>query len=380
VAVNSIPCRDNAIVASAPLIGPDNQRIRVLDGFRGIAVLLVMCYHFIPAIFFGWAGVDLFFILSGFLITSILLRTVGTPGFLYVYFSRRLLRIVPLYFVMLFILFVLFPVMVPSMVTPAYDFLVEHQYWYWLFSVNISFALHGFPENITVVHFWSLACEMQFYLVWPLLILLFHKSRKVLWIVLSLLFLFAVFFRVYADQIVTMNSLYRYVLLPSRLDAFAAGGILFLYTSSDYRISGKVLYWMSGLFFTLIVLSGVLGIHWHFTDSFTQRYGLSLNVLFWISVLSICLQNPSSIPARFTGSRLLQNAGLYSYGMYVFHLPVTIFVDKLFFPPAVEENTGMMLLRIFLLFTITIIISVASFHLFEKKMMLFKPRYHVADN
>ena len=77
-----------------------------LDGLRGIAILLVVIYHnfgFISQSNFGWLGVDLFFVLSGFLITDILLRTIGKPGFLREFYMRRVLRIFPLYYLSLVI-------------------------------------------------------------------------------------------------------------------------------------------------------------------------------------------------------------------------------------------------------------------------------------
>lgn len=373
--------REKPIYVSRAVPDINRTRIPVLDGFRGIAVLLVMCYHFVPAIFFGWAGVDLFFILSGFLITSILMNTIGTRNYLSVYFSRRLLRIVPLFFLVLLFLFVLLPVFFPAWVTTAYKNLVDHQYWYWLFIANSSFALNGFPENIIAVHFWSLACEMQFYLVWPVLIVLLHRRRNLLLIILLLLFFSAIFFRLFADEFFTMNNLFRYVLLPSRLDAFAAGGILYLYTTSGFTIRKNFMYFASVLVLLLIMILSWQGVNWHFTDPVVQRYGLSLNVVFWLSVLALSLQHPTGMLARVAGTGILRKAGTYSYGMYVLHLPVGIFIDKLLFPNAAGQENGMMLLlRVLLIFSVTIIISIASFHLFEKKMMLLKPRYHVADH
>src|SRR5580765_1086061 len=83
-----------------------------LDGLRGLAILLVVFYHnfgFINYSFFGWIGVDLFFVLSGYLITDILLKTVNEPGYLRNFFARRVLRIFPLYYLSLIVFLLILP-------------------------------------------------------------------------------------------------------------------------------------------------------------------------------------------------------------------------------------------------------------------------------
>ena len=93
---------------------PNRQYYPALDGLRGLAILLVLVYHnfgFINYFFFGWLGVDLFFVLSGFLITDILLKTLGKPGYLKNFYGRRLLRIFPLYYLAL----VLFMFIIPGL-------------------------------------------------------------------------------------------------------------------------------------------------------------------------------------------------------------------------------------------------------------------------
>ena len=148
------------------------DRIPELDGLRGIAILMVLLVHFgmfqpqghaEAAVFrffeMGWAGVDLFFVLSGYLITTILLKA-KTSAFYYTHFYiRRFLRIFPLYYVFLtgFLL-----------VTLWQGAPVLEQVWYWSYLANFRIGLGHRIDGLS--HFWSLAIEEQFYLVWPLVI------------------------------------------------------------------------------------------------------------------------------------------------------------------------------------------------------------------
>ena len=155
-------------------------RIRPLDGLRGLAVLAVVLYHatllapgtgatgrtLLAAARLGWAGVDLFFVLSGFLITRLLVESRGADNYFRVFYARRLLRIFPLYYVSLLVLVLLFRV-------PGGESL-----WYWLYASNVKATLSGWP-SAPLSHFWSLAVEEQYYLVWPLAVSLLSRRALV---------------------------------------------------------------------------------------------------------------------------------------------------------------------------------------------------------
>lgn len=165
-----------------------------LDGLRGIAILMVVAFHcsivltlvagpvkqmralFVP----GWTGVDLFLVLSGFLITGILLESKGSPSYFRRFYLRRVLRIFPVYYVALLVcLGLLGSVLIPESLR--------------LWNVYLTYGLHlsnwlslGGLEIPALNHFWSLALEEQFYLCWPLAVLLL--SRKGLgWACLALI-------------------------------------------------------------------------------------------------------------------------------------------------------------------------------------------------
>ena len=155
-----------------------HNRIKILDGFRGLAILLVIGYHYLNFFSFGWTGVDLFFVLSGFLITGKLVESLGADHYFRNFYIKRILRIVPLYYFILLLFFVLIPFLLPSLVSVSFKELQHEQIYYWTFVVNIYDAVHGWPLNVTLIHFWSLACEMQFYLLWPFYHIFFLQSGK----------------------------------------------------------------------------------------------------------------------------------------------------------------------------------------------------------
>jgi peptidoglycan/LPS O-acetylase OafA/YrhL len=164
-----------------------SRRLPALDELRAVAVLMVFAFHsyvlvenpLAPApAWYGalfrslWSGVDLFFVLSGFLISGILLDTREQPGMLKTFYLRRTLRIFPLYYATLLLWFVLLrPLWSPS---GQFQAMEAAQGWFWSYSFNIRAALYG-PIPSFFDHFWSLAVEEQFYLIWPLTILLLPK-------------------------------------------------------------------------------------------------------------------------------------------------------------------------------------------------------------
>jgi len=165
-------------------------RLPVLDGVRGLAILMVMLHHFTPdhgagilsVLHLGWVGVDLFFVLSGFLITGILFDAKGSANYFQNFYARRGLRIFPLYYgILLLILFAL-PLLqwLDVIHVPGLDQVRVWQPWLWLHSSNLLLAWKGQwmldSGVIRMNHFWSLAVEEHFYLVWPVVVALFDRK------------------------------------------------------------------------------------------------------------------------------------------------------------------------------------------------------------
>jgi peptidoglycan/LPS O-acetylase OafA/YrhL len=211
-----------------------------VDGLRGIAILLVLWYH-APFLFRdlpefsanqspwsslgffgtlslgGWIGVDLFFVVSGFLITTILLRLRDCGGSCWAFWGRRGLRILPLAMLYLLALFVLAGLGDPLKMLPHF----EAWAWYVFYFGNIHIALYGW-QPLAVMILWSLAIEEQFYLVWPVLVRACSRSR-VLWLS-GILMVMAPMMR--AIMLWAADYPATYVFTLCRLDALAAGAVV----------------------------------------------------------------------------------------------------------------------------------------------------------
>ena len=350
----------------------DREHIPQLDGLRGIAILLVLAYHYC-SFGIGWVGVDLFFVLSGFLITGKLIETLGKRHYLVRFYLRRLLRIVPLFFLVCLLFFWVIPMVRPSVVTSSWKQLIQLQGWYWSFGINIYNAIHGWTNNIGLVHFWSLACEMQFYLLWPLVILAFSNRRKQLLYFLWASMLFALLFRLYAVVWLPLHPIYRYVLLPSRLDAFATGALLYLYiVNASVRTTTALRrgWLLSIVCLTVAIVVVAAGItHWKLDDAATGNWGYSINALCWGGLMATALSSPGWL-SKMLEWRLLRLAGKYSYGIYVFHQPIRFAVLDLAGKGGTNASGHLLLLAAFLL---TILLAIGSYELYEKRFLRFQP-------
>jgi peptidoglycan/LPS O-acetylase OafA/YrhL len=189
---------------------PPETRLPALDGVRGLAILAVMLFHYGGALAKhgkadaalqlalgqGWAGVDVFFVLSGFLITGILLDTKWRADYWPRFLRRRTVRIFPLYYLALAVLFVILPrVLGPLPADHARD--TADQAWFWTYATPWLFSMRG---GIGFAgHFWSLGVEEQFYLVWPLAVRFLNRRALATLAAATIAACLAVRFSVYGD-------------------------------------------------------------------------------------------------------------------------------------------------------------------------------------
>jgi peptidoglycan/LPS O-acetylase OafA/YrhL len=309
-----------------------------LDGLRGVAVLLVMVLHFsflapgtgIEGFYWkiiggGWAGVDLFFVLSGFLITGILYDAKGSAHFFRNFFARRILRIFPLYYGFLIVLLLLLPLLHPAAAEPF-----SKQLWLWTYFSNVLFAMEGWegmPAH--TVHLWSLAVEEQFYLIWPFVVFLLNR-RRLIQVCMAAIAL-ATLTRI-GLHFVAADGIAGYALLPSRMDALALGGLMALLMRGEHgldhvlRLARPMVLTGAALVLATAAISTIL----RPDDSFLPALGFHVQIIGYpgIALLSAGVlvsalgASPSSGLSRLLTVRPLMKLGQFSYGLYMIHILV----------------------------------------------------------
>jgi peptidoglycan/LPS O-acetylase OafA/YrhL len=190
-----------------------SRYIPELDGLRGVAILAVMLFHMqVRGVALGWAGVELFFVLSGFLITRILLESRDKPHYLRNFYARRALRIFPLYYVVLVVTLIL---------PPPHGFgRSRTSLWYFAYLQTLP-LVRGRFEASPLPHSWTLAIEEQFYCLWPFVLLLLRRGRD-LAAALAVLFLGATAFRVWTI-VNHSNPFAPFAIIVAQTDALGGG-------------------------------------------------------------------------------------------------------------------------------------------------------------
>jgi peptidoglycan/LPS O-acetylase OafA/YrhL len=319
-----------------------------LDGLRGLAILLVMLAHTtrfdlaegplgvaltaIPSL--GWTGVDLFFVLSGFLITGILLRSKASPVYYRSFYARRTLRIFPLYYAVLAFFLLLAPRLFESFHAMWTLGAEADGVWYWLYLSNLRMALGGERHPLDVS--WSLAVEEHFYLIWPFVVRAVDERR-----LLPLCGLVAAGALAMRCALLAAGAepVAAYVLTPARLDTLATGAALALVArragglGSLARPARLVLPAALALFAAGVV--ALRATRPEPADWIELVEGLSLTtrplmasagfsllcVLFGALLVSVLTAPPGALRARCFESRALRSLGKYSYALYLLHGP-----------------------------------------------------------
>jgi peptidoglycan/LPS O-acetylase OafA/YrhL len=358
-----------------------------LDGVRAIAALMVMIFHFFQNIkldsallkeiikfsTFGQTGVTLFFVLSGFLITRILLSNKLNKNYFKNFYLKRALRIFPLYYLYLVIYFILFPLLSDS------NFIsLNEQLYFYFYLQNIPFSFNNIING--PIHFWSLAVEEHFYIFWPILI--YFLNRK--WI--NILILFIIIFAFILRVIMLNNHLESFYFTLTRFDSLAIGSLIALFEKKIIQIQSMLFFFLSLFFFFTYLFFGDLLETFPFhtiIDYFSNLiFGKIFNILpikstinyliismFYFSVISyiISLKNNSFLNI-FLKIKPLTYTGKISYGLYVYHPFAYFFIEK--YLPS-ENWIGNLIMG----FTLSFIIASLSYHLFEVKFLNLKQKF-----
>jgi peptidoglycan/LPS O-acetylase OafA/YrhL len=334
---------------------------------------------------YGNYGVDLFFVLSGFLITGILYDGRNKPHYFRNFYMRRLLRIFPLYYGVLAFVFFLAP-LIPLLRGPTLDYLVENQAWAWLYAVNIHVAKHGEWSLSYINHFWSLAIEEHFYLFWPLVVFMLAGRPRLL-IAASLgLSLGAMVARL-TGSFMGLSWFTTGALTPFRLDGLALGAFLAVMA----RQPGGLKQLVQALPRVTTVAGGLLalGVVW---TRLVSRQGLELVgamrppllliLLACLLIWALVAPERSAI-SRFFRSRSMVFLGTYSYGLYVYHhfisYYLTINQTELELARWLGSHGAAVALQAALGASASLAVAYLSYELVEKRFLSLKHRFDMAS-
>ena len=355
-----------------------------LNSFRTFAFLSVFFFHF-EVFGCGYLGVQAFFVLSGFLITSILVNMksdLSTYNYFKNFYGRRILRIFPLYYfflIGLWIISYLAERFIEINHLHAIDNFQDQFLWALTYTYNFLHASTLFKHTPLVTHFWSLAVEEQFYLIWPFAIFLINKKNLKTFLIIVMilgpiirLFTGYIVDIKYSVHILNVKDLVIYVLPFSHLDAFATGGFFAIYRKSIkvkwvwVFIAGTILAGITTSYiFTGNAAFTALGYTRFMSDSYKYIWGYTLmNIMFGLILSN--LKDHKFLPTVFENN-WLDYLGKISYGLYVYHFPVIyVVISLLDFAPKI--------IQIPIALVLTIIISMLSYEYFEKKFLLLKDR------
>lgn len=310
------------------------KHIDSLDGLRGIAIILVLTAHVFPLkslsesgfqaaaafLSIGNTGVHLFFVLSGFLITSILIRNKSATNYFRAFYARRVLRIVPLYYLLLFLFLIIIPRDDNNWIN--HD---GNTIYYWLFLNNFYSEL-GVPLHRALTVCWSLAVEEQYYLIWPLIVRGF-KNNILLFIAASC-FLGSIGLRAFLYLHAGYSGEHVHVFTPAILDGIALGSMIALLFASESNIAAWILSLLGKAFPLLLLLVCAVwsvaarqntDLGMAFYEPLLVVYGWAISTIMYASVLVIAVKNKSKINA-FLRLGILRKFGKYSYAIYLFHV------------------------------------------------------------
>ena len=346
-----------------------NKRILKIDieALRGLSVILVILYHFklsnldYQIIKGGFIGVDIFFVISGFIITKIIIENKLENFSLFYFYERRIKRIIPLLAVVLILsissLFFVFDFfLLNKNINTSFSILTAvSNFYFWASAVLYQFAEKNSLINL---HFWSLSIEMQFYIFFPLLFIFFRNNEKVIHFIIILLIILSYLFVIKNYKTHNMFNFYNSF---SRVFEFLSGSIIFLY--SDF-IKQKI----KKKFHSYIYVLGLVIFFLYLQFLQYEDFHPSPNTLvFVIGIgLMIIFNNDESFKRIKIGFSYL---GKISYSLYLWHFPILVMGSYLF----VEFTDNKKLILIL----ICIIISIITYFLVEKKFREIKLQYSI---
>lgn len=383
------------VAAGVPSGG--QSHVPVLDGVRGLAILLVLVVHFggsaadralatgnlIERVYArvvdtSGCGVDLFFVLSGFLITRILLDARGADHPLRAFYIRRVLRIFPLYYLALFIVLIVLPPLVGT--SPGVEDILSHQSWLWAYGGNIACGVFGVQWNqdwMRLDHFWSLSVEEHFYFVWPALAL--YLAPRTLARACGCFVVGAIVVRLAVLHAGMVDASYQ--LTPCRLDALSLGALVAIVAFERGTVAPLVRiarYCVVGGLAAVIALA-VVSARKEPSLWWTTGTVHTVFAIFFAGLLVLTLASPAEgWLARAFSHRALRALGKYSYGLYVWHEILRPWFHQWFPLEELETAVGSRLIGVLgyalVCIAASMVVAYVSWHAFEKHFLRLKAR------
>jgi len=350
------------------------KHLPVLDGLRGLAVSLVLAFHFF-SLNFGWLGVDLFFILSGFLITGILIDSKEHPSYFKNFYAKRTLRIFPLYYLALSAVILLIAFKGPDLNLNNYQYFLNHSGWFFSYLQNWLWSFDNWPPDKLIDHLWSLAIEEQFYLFWPLLVY-FVPTRNLIYVAVSMIVIAIIsrYVTYYAGYSATPV---QYVNTICRMDSLSIGACIAILIRTRPE---RLVYLVKMVCYVVVPLTVYMCFdaqsykynHYHYSTIGYTLFDLICGV-----VLLVSFTDWLPIYNKFLSSSVMRWLGKYSYGLYVYHWIIYSFALQ-FVKPYLKTNFTFMPIWLSygtVCLIATVLVAKLSFDYFEYPILKLKKHF-----
>jgi len=358
--------------------------IQELDGLRAIGIIVIIFAHMWPYPRHGaaklwelsWVLMDMFFVLSGFLIAGILLDSRSRSDYYRSFYTRRALRILPVYYLLITILtcatFIHGTGYLYGEITALHKW--GSSWWYFVYLGNVPTAITGKGPIAARGSFgplWSLQIEEQFYLLFPLLV--YRLKLRTLACTLIGLACFSTLLRIVLYCLYPANTLVQYVLLPCRMEGLALGALIAIrFRMGPWDLSKKKLTFMAIASMAITCVCGAWS-GYDFTTPFNRTIGFLISPIACAYVVLWLI--------RFRASRLttcmrltpFYHLSKISYGAYLFHVPVAVVLVAISAPLGAGA-LGHGYLKVVTVFILTVILASFSWHFFESPLVGLKER------
>lgn len=350
-----------------------SQYIESLDSLRGLAVLVVLLFHGSYGLFAGgWIGVDLFFVLSGYLITSLLQNEYLTSGNISLskFYARRALRLLPPLIIGVLIANILWP----FTNLPGGNQLVA--------SIAAIFYSTNLISDVVagnMSHLWSLSVEEHFYFIWPVVVLFFvfriSLRNRILFLII-LIFSLAVF-RIFTYNFINYLTygvfiIDAYQLTPCRIDSILMGALLFFILSKPQFNGVSLENTSKGNLFIVILLCAffIIMLTVSIRNTYWYNGGFIVTNLLCTFIVWFAIKNPYHY---LFSNKILRWVGKRSYGIYVYHFPIFVAFEAF----RVHHSISNFLIVSLLRFIVSLGLAALSYEYIEQPILRFKNRYKV---